>query len=410
MAWVMARRTLRKPRAHVIPQAATPRSWWPILVLTAGLAGCGQPALIPTAHPVPSASGDGPASPSTQESVRSIFEGLAPGDVAEANCGTPASFSPSGELIACAGQLARWPSMEPIADLDGSPDGWGTLDGVETLLLGVGSTGFAALDAAGVRQSIDTAGLEGRIAATWSPTGDELWLQSGVQTASLQLDAWVHGERRELATVKNEIGATNITVSPNEDWLAIWGGVCATGSADSGCALGVAVGEVGAGMATPVVARLQGVPASAWVADDGTVVFSVAIPGGFDLWRALPASPAELWLGGVTISPLDGARLAVTSAETAVVIDLASASDEPLRLPSGVASAAVLSVSPDAAWVAYRSDGGTVALQRMAGASTVTLLSLPTLTGVGIHWTGDDRFVAASIPTPRTTVVVRLVE
>jgi hypothetical protein len=320
-------------------------------------------------------------------------------------------FSPDGGMVTCAAQLTRWPSMESIAELQGVPIGWGALDDVELLLLRESSGAFATLDGAGNRHSVDTADLEGRIVASWSPGRDAIWLQSGVQTPDLRLDAWSPENRRLLAALPNTIQATNVTASPSEQWAAIWGGGCAVSQQGTGCGLTVAVAQAGAEIATPIVANLEGLLATAWVADDGTAMFTAAGQNGrVDLWRAPPGAAAEIWFQDVAVSPLADGQLAVTSAEVAAVVNLADATDTPLSLPEGVAPGDVLSLSPDLRWLAYGSSDARVSFRQLQEASAETDLPLPSLSGVGILWPGDDEFAAVFVGPPPTTIVVRLID
>lgn len=339
-----------------------------------------------------------------------MFEELGPGDAVDADCGsTPMLFSTDGGLVTCGAQLTRWPSMETIAEVRGNPIGWGTLDGVEVLLLMESRGGFATLDGAANRQNVDTTGLEGRIVASWSPNRDAIWLQSGIQTPELRLDAWNPGSRRQLAALTNNIQATNITGSPNEQWAAIWGGGCAISQQGTGCALTLAVAEAGAESATPIAAKLEGVLASTWITNDGTALFAMAGQNGrVDLWRASPGATAEIWFQDATVSPLADGQVAVTSAQVAAIVDLAAATEAPLPLPDGIAPGDVLSFSPDQGWLAYGSSDATVIFRQLQPASAETQLPLPSLTGVGILWPGDDEFGAVFVGPPPTTIVVRL--
>lgn len=338
-----------------------------------------------------------------------MFEKLGPGDSVEADCGsTPMLFSSDGGMVSCGAQLARWPSMEGIAELQGIPIGWGTLGDVEVLLLMESRGGFATLDGAGIRREVDTAGLEGRILASWSPSRDAIWVQSGVQTSNLRLDAWGPGDRIQLAELPNNIQATNITASPNGQWAAIWGGGCAVSQQGTG-AVTLGAAQARAESVTPIVVNLEGVLAAAWIADDGTVLFTVARQSGrLDLWRAAPAASPEVWFEDVTVSPLEDGQLAVISAQAVAVVDLAAATEAPLSLPEGIVPVDVLSISPDLSWFAYGSSDATVIFQRLQEPAANTEVPLPSLTGVAILWPGDDEFAALFVGPPPTTIVVRL--
>lgn len=318
-------------------------------------------------------------------------------------------FSSDGGMVTCGAQLTRWPSMDVIAELQGIPIGWGTLDDVAVLLMMDSRGGFAILDGAGIRQEVDTAGLEGRIVAGWSPSRDAIWVQSGVQTPKLRLDVWSPGDRIQLAALPNNIQATNITASPNGQWAAIWGGGCGVSQQGTGCAVTLGAAQAGADSMTPIVVNLEGVLAAAWMADDGTAMFTVARQDGhLDFWRASPTAKPDVWFEDVTVSPLEGGQLAVISADGAAVVDLAAATEAPLELPDVIVSGDVLSVSPDLGWFAYGSSDATVTFRRLQEPAAETEVPLPSLSGVGILWPGDDEFAAVFVGPPPTTIVVRL--
>jgi hypothetical protein len=317
-------------------------------------------------------------------------------------------FSATGELAACNAQLVSWPSMSPIADLKGIALGWGTLDGTDTLLVQGSGDGFTTLSGSGDREVVNTSELVGRITPSWSPSREAIWLESGVQTEQLRLDAWTPEGRRPLAAVANVIGATNITASPNERWVAIWGGGCAVSQQGADCTLTIGAGEAASGNIVPVAGGLDGTLASAWVANDGTLLFTVAGQNGrVALWRSDPGSGAEIWYENATISTLNRARLAVTSSEGAVVVDLATATDTPLILPEGVAPASVISVAPDGEWLAYSSQA-TIAFSRREAPTPAAEVSFPSLAGASILWPSDQRFACVFFGPPPTNLVVRL--
>ena len=193
------------------------------VVFAIALVGCGPPSVLQDAAasesaavPTQSGASAAPSEPSVTPSAAVEFNNLQPGDGAEIACGdTGPIFSPSGEVVACGGELFAWPTMERLADLQGQPLSWGELDGTESLLLEVSRDTFATLDAAGTRHTVDTAGLEGQLIAEWAPGGDAVWLQSGIQTATLRLDSWTPAGRDQVASAANTITATNITASPD---------------------------------------------------------------------------------------------------------------------------------------------------------------------------------------------------
>lgn len=300
--------------------------------------------------------------------------------------------------------------MDPITDLGGWGLGWGTFDGAEHLLLRTAATGYETVEGDGQHHPIDTTALGGRVAAGWSPRADAVWLRSGIQTPVLRLDAWSPNETRQLASVRNDIGATNIIASQNTEWLAMWFSGCATSSpGGSRCALTIAVTQPGVGFLVPLVVDLEGVLGSVWVADDGTVLFTVADANGrLDLWRAPVDGSPEVWFGGSTTSPLADAQLAVTSAETAAVVDLRTASETELDFPPDVSPAEVLSVSPDGVWIALQSREDSVTFRRRTSGSPQVDLPISPPTRVSVFWPGDDHFAAVLFGPPPTTTVVRI--
>jgi hypothetical protein len=336
---------------------------------------------------------------------------MAIGDVAEADCGSaPPIFSPSGMFVACGGQLVQWPTLTEVARLGGIPIGWGDLDGHESLLV-QSSQGAAltVLDTFGNQQEIDVKGLEGRVNATWSPKGDAIWLQSGVQTRALRLDAWTSAGRVEIGSVPNQIGATNITANTGESWIAVWGSSCATGTNTSSCQLTLAVAQAGASSLTPMAAEASGLIAAVWVTDDGTVLFTVPDEAGhFDLWRARQGEAASLWRPKASLWPLTGSKLALADGDRATIVDLATGQELALTLPAGIEPSALVSVAPDATWFAAES-AGSIAFQPLeASGETRPEVSLQSLAGVSVLWAGDDRYAAVFVGPPPTTIVVRL--
>lgn len=269
--------------------------------------------------------------------------------------------------------------------------------------------GFTALDTFGKQQEIDVSGLEGRVDATWSPKGDAIWLQSGVQTRALRLDAWTSAGRVEIGSVPNAIGATNITANTNESWIAVWGSSCATGTNTTSCQLTLAVAQTGASCLPRTVAEASGLIAAVWVTDDGTVLFTVPGEAGhFDLWRAGRGEPASVWRSDASLWPLSGSRLALAAGGRATIVDLATGREVALALPAGIEPSALVSVAPDAAWTAVQS-AGSIAFQPLeASGDARPEVSLPSLAGVSVLWAGDDRYAAVFIGPPPSTVVVRL--
>jgi hypothetical protein len=268
---------------------------------------------------------------------------------------------------------------------------------------------WTVLDTVGNQQEIDVAGLEGRVIASWSPNADAIWLQSGVQTRALRLDAWTSAARLEIGSVPNEIGATNITANTSESWIAVWGSSCATGTNTSSCHLTMALAQAGASSLAPIVAEASGLIATVWVTGDGTVLFTVpGETGHFDLWRARQGEGASLWRPNVSLWPLSRSMLALADRDRATILDLTTGQEVALTLPAGIEPSALVSVAPDATWIAVQS-AGSIAFQPLeAVGKTRPEVSLPSLAGVSVFWAGDDRYAAAFVGPPPRTIVVRL--
>jgi hypothetical protein len=335
------------------------------------------------------------------------FTDLAPGEAAEIACGdTGPIFSPSGELVACGRELFVWPTMERLADLQGRPLGWGQLGGTESLLIEVSRDAFATLDAASTRGTVDTAGLEGRIIAEWGPGGDAVWLQSGIQTATLRLDSWTPAGREQLASAADTITATNITASPDGRWAATFSRGCST----SGCAFSIELIDTATSAATAVAANMPGTLAEAWVTGSGEVLFALSGERGqFDLWRAKQGESPSIWLPGVGRWPLEGNRLAFAGMDDALVIDLATGDEEPLDLPSEIQPSDLLAISPDSAWIAVRTEESSVVfMPRLEGGGR--RIEVPVPSPVTVHWTGNPDYAVFAFGPPFTTVVVRLAD
>lgn len=383
-------------------------------VIVIALSGCGPPSNSQGAEPADSAAeptkfgaSPTPSGPSATSSAAMGFGDLPPGDAAEIDCGERGPvFSPSGELLACRRQLLDWPTMETLADLQGLPLSWGELDGKESLLIEFSQGMFGTLDVTGTHHTIDTEGLEGRVIAEWGPTGDAVWLQSGIQTATLRLDSWTPPGREELVSVADTITATNITASLDARWAAIFRGGCST----SGCAFSVDIIDVASSIATSVAVSMPGTLADVWVTANGEVLFTVDRgAGGFDLWRARQGEALSIWLAGVSVFPLADNRLALAGANDAVTIDLATGNEEPLELPSGAEASELLSVSPDSEWIAIRTDESSVVfMPRLDG--DARSVEVPVPSPVTVHWTGDSDYALLALGPPFTTMVVRLAD
>jgi hypothetical protein len=314
-------------------------------------------------------------------------------------------------FAACRGQLLQWPTLTEVARLGGIPVGWGHLDGHESLLVQSSQGMFTVLDTLGKQDEIDVSDLGGRVTGNWSPDADAVWLQSGLQTDTLRLDAWTPAGRVEIGSVPNAIGATNITANRAESWIAVWGSSCATGTNTSSCQLTLATAQLAGARLTPVVTEASGLIEAVWVTDDGTVLFTVpSQPGRFDLWRARPEEAASVWRSGVSLWPLSGSRLALAAGAQVTTVDLATGEEQPLSLPSGTEPSALVSVAPDAAWIAVQSDNSIAFQPIEATGAARPEISLPSLAGVTILWTGDDRYAAVFIGPPPTTIVLRLVK
>jgi hypothetical protein len=319
-------------------------------------------------------------------------------------------FSPSGMFVACRGQLLTWPALTEVArGLGGIPVAWGSLDGREMLLVQSGRGTYAVIDTAGTQLEVDVGGLQGRVVASWSPMSDAVWLQSGLQTSVLRLNAWTPGGRAELASLPNSSGATNIAASSNESWIAVWGSSCSIGTGGSSCQPMLAVAEDRASTLTPIRTRASGVIAAVWVTNGGTVLFTVPSHAGrVDVWRAPTGQAAAIWRSEASVWPLSGDRLAIATADQATIVDLATGLGTPLPLPSGVEPSALVSVSPDAEWVAVRGADAIVFQPVKTGGGTRPEVSLPSLAGVSVIWAGGDRYGAVFIGPPPTTIAVRL--
>lgn len=402
----MAERWVYTPAAHGIrrsgrkPLLTSPMRWAGALGVIALVATCAGPSSSPYSSPTVSVM-TSPPSPAPTEAAG--FSELEVGEAAELECGsTPPVFSVSGSLLACDQQLRTWPAMSSEAELTGMPLGWGQLEGSESLLLEVGPGRFTIVGASGAQRVVDTDGLEGRIVATWSPGGDAIWLQSGLQTPALRLDSWTLSGRKEHLSVPNDVGATNITASANRGWAAIWGSGCSP----AGCGLTVAVFEAASSTTTPVANGLAGVLANVWVADRGDVLFAVAGDSGLvDLWRASPGETARLWVADAAIWPLVGSRLAVAAPDGAFVFDLISGGESALRLPPGTEAADLLSVSPASDWVALRSARSSVLFAPRTDAESIIEIPLSSLSGVSVLWAGHDYAALFTGPPPETIVV-----
>jgi hypothetical protein len=296
--------------------------------------------------------------------------------------------------------------MESLAELQGQPLSWGVIDGTQSLLLEVSPNTFATLDAAGMRRTIDTAGLEGRLIAEWGPSGDAVWLQSGIQTTTLRLDSWTPAGRVELASVADTITATNVTASPDGRWAAIFGGGCST----SGCNFSIDIIDVASSSATSIAFRMPGTLADVWVTESGDVLFMVSGESGrVDLWRARQGEAPSVWLAGVSVLQLAGNRLALAGADDAVVIDLAIGQEEPLDLPPGTRPSDLLSISPDSEWIAVRTDESSVVfMPRLGGDGPHTEVPVPSR--VTVHWTGNPDYGFFHIGPPSAYIVVRIVD
>lgn len=384
------------------------------MVFVIALAGCGPPSVSQdaaasesAAAPTQSGASATPSEPSVAPSPAVGFSDLQPGDGAEIACGdTGPIFSPSGELVACERELFVWPTIEKLADLQGRPLSWGALDGKESLLLEVSRDTIATLDAAGTRGTVDTTGLEGRIIAEWGPGGDAVWLQSGIQTATLRLDSWTPAGREQLASAPNTISATNITASPDGRWAAIFSRGCST----SGCAFSMELIDTATSAATEVAANMPGTPSQVWVTGSGDVLFTVdGGSQGFDLWRARQGEIPSVWLPGVNKWPLTDNRLALAGADNALTIDLATGHEEPLDLPPGTQPSDLLAISPDSEWIAVRTDESSVVfMPRLEGDGRSTEVPVPS--PVTVHWTGNLDYAVLALGPPFTTVVVRLAD
>lgn len=335
------------------------------------------------------------------------FGDLAPGEGAEIECGARGPvFSPSGDLVACGGELFEWPTMETLADLQGQPLSWGVIDGTQSLLLEVRRDTFATLDAAGMRRTIDTAGLEGRVIAEWGPSGDAVWLQSGIQTTTLRLDSWTPAGREELASVADTITATNVTASPDGRWAATFRGGCST----SGCNFSIDFIDVASSITTSIAVRMPGTLADVWVTESGDVLFMVSGDSGrVDLWRVRQGEAPSVWLAGVSVLQLAGNRLSVAGAADALIIDLANGREELLDLPSGAQASDLLSISPDSEWIAVRTDESSVVFMPRLEADAKRI-EVPVPSRVTVHWTGNPDYGFFHVGPPSTYIVVRIAD
>lgn len=407
----------RSESASLVDTVATdpsPHRRWvsATLLIAFALAGCGSPrasqsegAIKSAAVPSQSDAASPAASPSASGAVG--FGELELGDAVEIACGeTGPIFSPSGELVACGTDLFEWPAMGNVAVLEGRPLSWGELDGVESLLLDIGQGSLAVIDAGGTRRTVDTEGLEGSVVGTWAPSGDAVWLQSGMQTGQLRLDSWTRAGREPLVSTPNAISATNITASPDTRWVAIFNRGCSP----SGCTFSLDLVDESTSGATTVAFNMPGTLGDVWVTEIGDVLFAVdGGSGRVDLWRARQGESPAIWFPQVSVWPLSRDRIALAGAGGAFIIDLATGAEQPLGLPAETQASDVLSISGDSEWIAISTDESSVVLMPVVdGTDRRFEVPVPNLDALSVRWTGNPDYVVFHTGPPFTSTVIRL--
>ena len=383
-------------------------------VLVTVLAGCSLPSVpvsvgASSSAGVPSQSHGPSPRPSPTATADVGFADLEPGDVADIRCGEAGPiFSPSGDLVACGRELFEWPAMAVVVELQGRPLSWGELDGSEALLLEVAQNSLATIDAAGTQNTVDTTGLEGSVIGTWAPSGDAIWLQSGIQTDRLRLDSWTLAGRAQLVSAPNATSATNITASSDAGSAAVFSRGCSA----SGCTFSLNLIDVPTSAVTSVALGMVGLLAEVWVTDLGEILFSVdAGDGRFDLWRASPGTAPTIWFPQVSIWPQYGNRLAFAGAGGAFIMDLSTGTEQSLELPAGMQPADVISVSADTLWIAASTDESSVVLSPIVGANGRGFeVPVPSLAALSVRWTGNPSYAVFHTGPPFTSTVIRLAD
>ncbi len=394
--------------------ARTQCRWVAATVLVTVLAGCSLPSVSPSvgtssSAAVPSQSNAPTARASPTASADVGFSDLEPGEVADIACGEAGPiFSPSGNLVACGRALYEWPAMASVVELQGRPISWGELDGSEALLLEVAQNSLATIDAAGTRNTVDTTGLDGSVIGTWAPSGDAVWLQSGLQTDRLRLDSWTLAGREQLISVPDAISATNITASSDAGSAAVFSRGCSA----SGCTFSLNLIDVPTSAVTSVALDMPGLLAEVWITDLGEILFSVdAGNGRFDLWRASPGTPPTIWFPQVSIWPQYENRLAFAGADGAFIVDLSTGTEKPLELPAGMQPANIISISADTQWSATSTDESSVVLSPIVGANGRGFeVPVPSLAPLSVRWTGNPSYAVFHTGPPFSSTVIRLAE
>lgn len=381
------------------------------------LAGCtGQPdasvAASGNGDPTPSAN----VSPSIAASpvgASLSYANLRPGDTRIARCGDDGLlFSRDGAWVACGGAIYSWPAFEPTASFGGHPLGWGTMVGIDYVLIDDLAGGFQLISSTGDTVAIDFGAATGRTVASWSPDAREVWLQTGIQTPDLTLLGWTLAGWHQIASVPNPAGSfTNLAASPDGGWVAAWMSGCAASGGATSCDLRGAVGRSDGSTLQSIGPDIAGVTNGISIADDGSYYFAVQ-PGGplVDLWTGPASAPASPLATAVRVWPVTSGSLAVADASGLRLLDVSIGSQEPLPLPDGIQPDKVQSVSPMADWVValVGDDEETIRFEPLdrPGAN----IDVPRLTEIEptVSWSPTEQFAVLREGPPATSTVVRL--